>query len=406
LTAEMGVGEAARGYVASLKQLRVGLALMDFAQGTPSRTSDASLSGFSKDNPYPVNLICVNADQVENFISYAGHKYIEGKTNVGIWWWELPQFPEMWKSSFRHFNQIWVGSEFSRAAVQAASTIPVVRIPPVVEVNLGQHYPKEYFGLDPDEYVFLFVFDFLSIFERKNPLAIMRAFKRAFRSGEPVRLVLKCINESHDPENLQRLEQEIGDARVTLMKGYLSKDEKNGLIAAADCYVSLHRSEGFGYTLAEAMYLGKPVIATGWSGNVDFMTEENSYPVNYELAKLERDYGPYQRGQMWAEPDVEHAAALMRRAYDMPAEAEQKGIRAAAEIRAKHSVAAVASCIRDQLYALPQSAPRQAKLRFSRFIVRLFWSPQIRWLMTTVNRRMPAWVGKAVMRLLKKMGCP
>jgi len=403
LRAELGIGEAARGYVASLKQLGIDIALLDFAQ-TLSRTRDTSLSGFATDNPHPVNLTCVNADQVETFISHVGKKYIDNKVNIGVWWWELPQFPEMWKNRFRYFDQIWVGSEFARAAVQGATTLPVARIPPVVEVKLERCYTKADFGLEPDEYIFLFVFDFLSVFERKNPLAIVQAFKRAFHPDEPVRLVLKCINESHDPKHLRRLEEEIGDSHVSLMKGYLSKDEKNGLIAAADCYVSLHRSEGFGYTMAEAMYLGKPVIATGWSGNTDFMSETNSYLVNYKLVKIDSDYGPYQRGQTWADPNIGHAASLMRRVVDMPAEAELKGKQAASDIRAKQSVTAVAAIIRDRLYDLPPAARRRLKNRRRKLMVRVLSSSRVRRLLAAINRRVPSRLGMAVKNFLVKAG--
>lgn len=404
LTAELGVGEAARGYVSSIKQLNMGVTLTDFSQGTSSRKSDTSLSGFTKDNSFPVNLICVNADQVGNFISHAGHEYIEGKTNIGVWWWELPKFPEMWLNRFKYFEQIWVGSEFARIAVQAATHIPVIKIPPVVEVKLGQTYSREHYGLIPSEFVFLFVFDFFSIFERKNPLAIVREFKQAFKDNEPVRLVLKCINESHDPGNLKRIEQEIGNARITIMKGYFTKDEKNGLISVADCYVSLHRAEGFGYTLAEAMYLGKPVIATAWSGNMDFMTNENSYPVDYKLVELEADFGPYERGQTWAEPSIEHAATLMRRIYDNPDEAGERGRMASLFIRRNHSPQAVANSIRNYLYVLPVKPVSQKRPGHRALMMHFFGSHKVRRLMAAVNRRLPPRVGMRVKSALAKAG--
>jgi len=361
LTATLGVGEAARGYVRSVKNIGLNVSLYDFEKGTPSRAKDTSLSNFSRDNSHPINLICVNADQVEKFVAHVGNAYIREKTNIGVWWWELPKFPAIWKESFAYFDQIWVGSEFARRAVQAATPIPVVRIPPVVEVLLEKRYTKNEFGLDPNEFVFLYVFDILSVFERKNPIALVRAFKRAFSADQSVRLVLKCINEASDPANMQRLEQEIGDARITVLSGHLSKNKKNGLIDAADCFISLHRSEGFGYTMAEAMYLGKPVIATGWSGNMDFMSERNSYLVNYRLITIDVDHGPYQKGQTWAEPDTEHAASLMRRVLEERAEATMKGVQAAADIRANHSAAAVGAFIRKQLYDLP--IPHTSKKR-------------------------------------------
>jgi glycosyltransferase involved in cell wall biosynthesis len=184
----------------------------------------------------------------------------------------------------------------------------------------------------------------------------------------------------------------------------LSKDEKNGLIAAADCYVSLHRSEGFGYTMAEAMYLGKPVIATGWSGNTDFMSETNSYLVNYKLVKIDSDYGPYQRGQTWADPNIGHAASLMRRVVDMPAEAELKGKQAASDIRAKQSVTAVAAIIRDRLYDLPPAARRRLKKRRRKLMVRVLSSSRVRRLLAAINRRVPSRLGMAVKNFLVKAG--
>jgi glycosyltransferase involved in cell wall biosynthesis len=387
-----------------LKHIGLEVALNDFVQGTLSRTRDTSLSNFSRDNPHPINLICVNADQVENFVTHVGEKYVDEKVNVGVWWWELPQFPEILKNRFRYFDQIWVGTDFARKAVQAASPIPVARIPPVVEVLLEHRYTKSHFGLDPNEFVFLYVFDVFSVFERKNPIALVRAFRQAFSAGQSVRLVLKCINEMHDPDNMRRLEQEIGDARVTIMSGYLSKSEKNGLIDAADCYISLHRSEGFGYTMAEAMYLGKPVIATGWSGNTDFMSESNSYLVNYSLVTIEADYGPYRRGQIWAEPDTGHAASLMRRVHEMRAEAEAKGIQAAADIRANHSVAAVGAIIRSQLYDLPvRHKLKKRRIRHS-LMLRLFTSRHTRKMMAAINRRVPRRLGMAVRTFLVKAG--
>ena len=349
LTAESGVGEAARGYVTALKSLGVKTAFTDFAVGTQSRTADKTLSDFRVTNPHPINLICINADQVPNFTTHVGSNYFEEKYNIGVWWWELPNFPEEWWDRFAHFNEIWVGSGFTYESISKHSPVPVVRIPPAIHVHLPKIYPKNYFGLADSEFIFLFLFDFFGYFERKNPLAVVEAFKKAFQPDEPVRLVFKCINGEHDFYNLSRLKNTIGDARITVIEGYLSKDEKNGLINACDSYVSLHRSEGFGLTLAEAMFLEKTVIATGWSGNMDFMTVNNSYPVEYELTKLTADYGPYKHGQVWAEPSIQHAMQLMRQVYDQPEEAKEKAKRAAADIRLMHSPVAASLAIKARL---------------------------------------------------------
>ena len=370
-TSESGVGEAARGYITAIKQLNIDLAIYD-AKGTPHRKLDRTFTDFSIEKQYPVNLICVNADAVEHFINDVGYKFVDGKINIGFWWWELPKFPDKWKYKFDYFDQIWVGTEFARKTVQAASPIPVVRIPPVVKVNLKHRYSRSYYGISKNEYLFLFIFDFYSVFERKNPLDIVRAFKLAFNEDEPVRLILKCINDDSDPQNMKLLEQEISGARVNIINEYFSKDEKNGLLAVADCYVSLHRSEGFGFPLAESMYLAKPVIATGWSGNTDFMTSENSYLVNYTLKQLESDFGPYDRGEIWADPDINHAASLMRHVYENQEEAREIG-------KKNHSEIMIAKQIRDRLDEVPKEKTydREKQIRVLIFrikiLMRLFW---------------------------------
>lgn len=357
LTAESGVGEAARGSVAALNSLGVKTALIDFHVGTISRKQDATLKGFGSENPYPVNLVHVNADEVNNFVAHVGDDYFKEKYNIGVWMWELPEFPQQWQDRFDKFDEIWVGSNFIVTSVSKQSPVPVIRVPCVVHLPSSASYAKPHFGIPEQEFVFLFVFDFLSLFERKNPLAVVRAFKQAFRREEPVRLVLKCINGERDADNLKQLKESIADARITIIDDYLTKDEKNGLIRACDCYVSLHRSEGFGLTLAEAMLMEKPVIATGWSGNMDFMTINNSFPVEYELTTLTKDHGPYKQGQMWAEPKVRHAAQLMREVYDRPDKTKEKGKRAAADIRSMLSPTAVGDIIKARLGVIRPPTP-------------------------------------------------
>lgn len=371
LTAELGVGEAARGYISGLQRLGIKLALNDYSHGTRSRSSDTTYTEFTTEHPYPINLICVNANLVKRFIRQTGRSYLKGKYNIGAWWWELPEFPNKWHNRFKHFDQIWVGSEFARKAIQAATSIPVIRIPPVVQASTSREYTKADFGVSPNEFVFLFAFDFFSIFERKNPLAVISAFKQAFPNDDAVRLIIKCINHECDHENMKRLTCEAEDTRITIISGYLSKDEKNGLISIADCYVSLHRSEGFGYTMAEAMLLGKPVIATNWSGNTDFMTDHNSYPVDYRLVEITSDCGPYKKGQIWAEPDIDCASALMRHIYLNPSEAREKGVQAARDIREKHSASAVAGHIRNSLDLLRTAVRRPTDKPFTRLFKRL-----------------------------------
>jgi glycosyltransferase involved in cell wall biosynthesis len=356
LTTESGVGESARSYVAALKFCKKEVALFDFSSYSQSRGEDNTLKNFSQTNPHPINLICVNADQVNVFANLVGNQYFEEKYNVGHWAWELPQLPTEWLACFNLFNEIWVNSTFVYKSLIEHSPIPIVIVPSVVEITLDCSYTKADFGYSDREFVFLFVFDFFSIFQRKNPSAVVEAFTLAFPPNlfPQVRLVLKCINGDRNIEDFDRLKNAITDSRIKIMDEYLSKDRKNGLLSICDCYISLHRSEGFGITIAEAMYLEKPVIATGWSGNMDFMTVNNSFPVEYDLTELTEDYGPYKQGQVWAEPNVDHAASIMRFVFENPIDARKKAIRAASDMRLHNSPQAIASIIQNRLKVIDQ----------------------------------------------------
>src|SRR5262249_33966906 len=196
--------------------------------------------------------------------------------------------------------------------------IPVVRIPPVLTMGTAgsREEGRRRLGVSSDEFVFLFVFDFHSHFARKNPLAVIEAFRAVFTPSDLVRLVIKCVNGSSDPSDLTAMRALALGHRIFIHDGYWPAEELRDLMAACDAYVSLHRSEGTGMTISEAMALGKPVIATGWSGNMDFMNVTNSFPVRYELVELSENIGPYQAGETWAEPSIEHAAELMRLVFE------------------------------------------------------------------------------------------
>jgi glycosyltransferase involved in cell wall biosynthesis len=347
--AELGIGEAARGYVHVIRKLGYATSLYDFSDTAPSRKLDTTFGEFSRDNPFGINLICVNADQVELFASLATEDFFRDRYNVGLWAWELPDFPAEWVPSARRFDEIWTASHFIRASLEKSIETPVYTIPHVVEPGAVTPRSKSYFGLREDEFCFLYSFDFNSTFERKNPLAAVAAFKRAFRPDEPVCLVLKCINEHLAPESFARLTAAVQGSNIRIMNGYLSREDKHALTQACDAYVSLHRSEGFGLTIAEAMYFGKPVIATGWSGNMDFMTPDNSFPVEVTPVVIRETTHVYRAGNIWAEPNVEHAARLMREVYDHPELARARGEQAARDMREHYSIAAVGRLVEARL---------------------------------------------------------
>ena len=307
----LGVGEAARLYVAALEAAQVPVRTETVDPGLPM----PKRAEFGDRRPaveYPFNLVCVNPFQLPEFAHKAGKAFFEDRVTIGVWAWEASKAPDAWAEAYRFVDEIWTYSDYVTGVLAAASPVPVVTLPqPVLEPRVAPHAPD--LGLDPGAFTFLFTFDFFSTARRKNPGGLVDAYTRAFAPGDGTQLVIKTFNGDAKPESLRELTQAAADRPdVHVVDTYLPLEEKNALLAAADCYVSLHRAEGFGLSLAEAMLLGKPVVATGYSGNLQFMTPGNSWLTGYELVEVGPGSEIYPAGAEWADPDVEHAAALLR----------------------------------------------------------------------------------------------
>jgi glycosyltransferase involved in cell wall biosynthesis len=289
-------------------------------------------------------------DYSRRFYRDMGPRFFAGRRNIGLWYWEQEHFPMRWHSAFDYYDEIWVTTHFTREAITAVSPIPVRKITYPFYLDEAEAVPdRRRFGLPENVFIFLFTFDFFSTIQRKNPAAVIAAFRRAFRPDDAAVLVLKSINAEHHRAGRDLLGRESEGAKVVFMDSHSSGSELNALFASADCYVSLHRSEGLGLGMAHAMYLGKPVIGTNYSGNLDFMNCDNSVLVDYAMTELNEDSGPYERGTRWAEPNVEHAANLMRWVYEHRAEGKALGARAAASIRATLNPALTTAQIRERV---------------------------------------------------------
>ncbi|MDP3921249.1 MAG: glycosyltransferase family 4 protein [Candidatus Omnitrophota bacterium] len=333
---KFSLGDIARSVIGALESATVPVAVNPLRDPN-HRYEGGSHVFYSDENPYQFNLIVVNADHSEWFRQKRGWDYFQERSSIGIWFWELSQFPAEWFPSFRFYREIWVGSSFCQESIARISPIPVVKMtfPVLMEKREGG---RDRFGLNEEEYIFLFSFDFLSILERKNPLAVIEAFARAFHKTDKATLMIKTINGHHSPEQMKQLEQTARDLKVRILDECVSEEDMAKLMNACDCFVSLHRAEGLGRGMAQAMYLGKPVIATGYSGNMDFMNGQNSYLVDYKLVELAGNFGPYRKGSVWAEPDIEQAAVLMRAVYENRSAAQAKGERAARDITERMSL--------------------------------------------------------------------
>ena len=355
--AELGVGESGRSMVRALRRAGEPTALLDFSAVSANRQNDRSITDFAPSPVYPTTLLCANPPEYPAFgASSMVRAFREGRYRIGSWWWELPELPDDWCGAFAVLDEIWVGSRFIYEAVARVSPIPVTYIPPVVEVPPAAQIDLAKFGATAGEMIVLVMFDFHSVWQRKNPDGAIAAFRRAFRGNERVRLIVKTINGEARPEAKARLYDSIGgDNRISLVDRYLNREDVFRLISSCDAYLSLHRSEGFGLTVAEAMAYGRPVVVTDWSGNVDFATTANSFPVNVELTQLTETYGPYLRGSHWAEPDLSHAAAQLRRIYEDPVTARARGSRGSFDVARRFSTVRVARLVADRLAAIRSS---------------------------------------------------
>jgi len=337
---ELGTGEAARQVVSALDAQRIPVLPVHGRTIPPNRQGHAFTHLDHSDAGFPVNLICMNADVLGEFAAQAGPDFFASRYSIGMWFWEVERFPDLWASAFDHVDELWLPTEHVVRAISPVSSVPITKI--TLPVELPPVLPASRAELDlPDGFMFLFLFDYHSVFERKNPLAVLEAYMRAFDPSDGAVLVIKSINADSAPGNHARLVTAAdGRPDVHIIDGYLSPWHKNLMVAACDCYVSLHRAEGFGLTMAEAMYLGKPVVATAYSGNLDFMTEDNSFLVEHSLVQIGPDVAPYPPESQWAEPHVDHAARLIREVFDRPDKATERGRRGAEDIRRTHSPAA------------------------------------------------------------------
>jgi glycosyltransferase involved in cell wall biosynthesis/SAM-dependent methyltransferase len=349
LRSELGIGEVARQLVRGLDAAGVP-ALPAGLVAQESRQGHAYVAEGLDHNPFAVNLVCVNADGLPAFAQQAGRDFFEGRYTIGVWWWETSEFPSRFMDAFEHVDEVWVGSRFVAETLEALSPpVPITHVPiPVSFPEPPPLQPGEHGW--PDAFTFLYSWDYCSVFARKNPLAAVEAYRAAFDERDGAALVLKCINTGFDPVGHRKVEQAIAErADVVLIDDYLDPGEKDRLMRSCDCYVSPHRSEGLGLTVAEAMFHGRPVIATGYSGTTDFMTPENSYAVPYRLVPIGHGADPYPPDGTWAEPDVAEVARLMRRVFEQPEEAARRGAQAAHDMRTRFSAEAAGTVMRSRL---------------------------------------------------------
>ena len=340
---ELGIGESVRCMAKACDAAGLAAALVELKLNCLNRDGDTTYAArLQEANPHPVNIFHLDPPVSQDIDHHHGRAFRADRYNIGYWAWELSEFPDGWVDRHRFFDEIWCPSEFTRAAIAAKLPKPVLAMPHAIEFPVPQGDFREKFGLPSRLFLFLFAYDLNSTQERKNPKAVIAAFRQAFPIGISVGLVVKTHNPDRHSAAFAELEAELKELpNAYLICETLPRASVYELQQACDCFVSLHRAEGFGLSVAEAMYLGKPVITTDWSGTAEFVNITNGCPVNYRLLTLDRDHGPYLRGQTWADPDIDQAAHWMRSLVDDQSFRESLGRRAATDIRRNFSPKAI-----------------------------------------------------------------
>lgn len=350
-SARSGLGTAARGYLGAIRAAGIPVQIVNLNYDIGAIR--VATRDYDRPPRYRVSILQVNADTIETVLRMLRMEQFDDAYTICIWAWEMNVLRPDWYASFAAVDEVWCLSDFNSAAVAAISPVPVTTMNCVVTPpSRATGYDRAYFGL-PDGFLFLLPFDLSSSLERKNPMLAVDAFSEAFAGQGDVHLVVKFHSGHYDIAAQRGLMRQLrGRPNVIVRAEKLSRAEMDGLQCCADCLLSPHRSEGFGLNIAEFMALGRPVIATGYGGNMDFTTEQNSYLLSYTVRALARRSGPYLPGYLWAEPDRTDLVRHMRRVVDAPDEAAAKGAAAAATVLATLSPEAIGARVLARLEAL------------------------------------------------------
>ena len=357
-----GLGQAARMSLKVLERLTDDISIRNFGMDNPAPVGFAteSKAGFP-DRPRTINLIHLNAESIPLAFAYLPQTVYRNSYNIGFFFWELNRIPPSHRLALSMLDEIWVASEYDREIYSRYTTIPVTNVGMAVEaVPPGSPLPRSYFGLPEGAFVFLTTFDSFSFIERKNPLGAIKAFRAAFPiDRHDVVLVVKTQNRFKVDDPYQKkiwaqiTQHANSDPRIVVINETFNYRELLSFKRLCNCYVSLHRSEGWGFGLIEAMQLGVPVIATGYSGNMDFCDDNTCFLVDYDLIGPQpHEYIFVERDSQWAEPRIDSAASHMRTVVQQGNQADSRALAARLKVQTSFSVEAISRRYAERLEAI------------------------------------------------------
>lgn len=315
IKAEMGLGQSCRLIANMIKETHYNFSIYNYDFDGKVKEGDTTFDYYiAKELPYSINIFHVNPCELGNLFMSMQNAW-HGHYNIAFWLWELEEFPSEWIIYCKLFDEIWTPSEFTRKTLQKATDVPVKILPYYVSVPYKKHIGRDFFSLPAHQFLFLIMYDINSTEGRKNPQGAINAFKIAFKANnQQVGLVIK-VNNGTLEQICKLKEQLIGYKNIYYITETLNKECTNSLIKCCDVFISLHRAEGFGLVMAEAMLLKTPVIATNWSSNTEFMDMNAACMVNYHIVENPKTEGLYKKGCLWAEPDYVEAAKYMKKLW-------------------------------------------------------------------------------------------
>jgi glycosyltransferase involved in cell wall biosynthesis len=317
IKAVTGLGQGCRLLAAILKNSNIPFTVYNYYQLGNFSNDDLSWNNYIKNEcKYNINLIHLNPHELVIAFMQLDKEIWDKRYNIAFWLWEFEEFPDIWLPLLDKVDEVWTPSEFTSKSIRKTTNKPVKTIPYYIEAKHDEIFGRKEFGLPDDQFLFLMVYDSSSIAQRKNPDGVINAFKEAFSPAEKqAGIVIKAMSVADN--DIKRLRGMISKYQnVYFLRDVMEKEKVNSLISCVNVVVSLHRTEGFGLVMAEAMYLGTPIIATNWSANTEFMNSNVACMVDYKLVEIETDQGPLKKGQRWADADIHQAAKYMRRLYE------------------------------------------------------------------------------------------
>jgi glycosyltransferase involved in cell wall biosynthesis len=345
---QSGLGAAARGYFNCLSQVAE-VSCIPIIDGHEAHPEINFPTKFDNDvySEEQILIVHQNADAFDKILQNYGDIFNKKyKKKVAIWVWELENFQVQWLKYLKFLDELWVPSNFVKDAINKISNIPIRVVPHAIDTTIvSQTNFRKELNIPKEDFVIGFFFDSSSYVERKNPLALINVFNELSLKYPNIKLLLKISHIALFMQYLDYHKVKI-NKNVIFLNRNINQSEVYGLLKELDCYVSPHRTEGFGLTIAEAISVGTPVICTNYSGPTDFTSSDFCYPISFEKVNIEETMGPYEKGQPWAEIDKDELSKMIEKIIITDPQKPLKTIKGMEFIKKNYSTLAVSRKIK------------------------------------------------------------